>query len=274
MGPSIYHRLAILSCCMLLFGAWGCEEQAEAPPPQPKVVAQKITAAEPPKAEAPAPPQTAEAKKDAPAAQPAATPKTTTAAESAKPSGSESPAKAPSPQTAAGTETPTLPAGTGYAADAVTQTVKIDVRSTMADLTEQATSGGASLYRARFYIPEGKIDPFAPIFQQSEQEQAPVATSKKKRSKRAPQTPLERISLDQLTLVGIIRKSNGNRAIVQEASGKGYVVKAGTYIGTNAGRVIGIEKDRVLIQEEVENLLGDTVTRKQELTLKKPLGEE
>ncbi len=265
MGPYIYHRLAILSCCMLLFGAWGCEEQAEAPPPQPKVVAQKITVAESPQAEAPAPPEVAEAEKDAPAAEPAATPETTAAAESAKPSGSDSPTAV---------DTPTLPAGTGYAADAVTQTVKIDVRSTMADLTEKATAEGASLYRARYYIPEGKIDPFAPIFQQSAQESAPAATSKKKREKRAPQTPLERISLDQLSLVGIIRMSNGNKAIVQEASGKGYVVKGGTYIGTNAGRVIGIEKDRVVVQEEVENLLGDTVTRKQELTLKKPLGEE
>jgi type IV pilus assembly protein PilP len=171
--------------------------------------------------------------------------------------------------------TPTLPAGTGYTADAVTQEVQIDVRSTMADLSEQAAAEGGSLYRARYYIPEGKIDPFAPIFSQSSQEEETVVTeTQKKRKPRAPQTPLERISLDQLTLVGIIRMPKGNRAIVQEASGKGYVVKSGTYIGTNAGRVIGIEKDRVLIEEEVENLLGDTVTRKQELKINKPLGEE
>jgi hypothetical protein len=45
MGPFNYHRLAILCCCVLLYTGLGCEEQAEAPPPQPKVVAKKIAAA-------------------------------------------------------------------------------------------------------------------------------------------------------------------------------------------------------------------------------------
>lgn len=169
---------------------------------------------------------------------------------------------------------PSLPAGTGYTGDAVTQQVKIDVKSTMADLTEKAAAEGSSLYRARFYNPEGKIDPFAPVFQQSSEKVTTTTDTKKKREKRVPQTPLERISLDQLTLVGVIRMPGGNRAIVQEASGRGYVVKKGTYIGTNAGRVIDIKKDRIVIDEEVENLLGDVVTRKQELKLQKPFGEE
>ena len=75
------------------------------------------------------------------------------------------------------------------------------------------------------YNPKGRVDPFEPLFK-DEPEVAPVLAKKKKR---IPRTPLERIDLGQLKLVGIIMASSGNRALVQEASGKGYIIKEGTY---------------------------------------------
>jgi len=118
------------------------------------------------------------------------------------------------------------------------------------------------------YDPKGKTDPFEPLFQAKA-----VLTKKKKRKKRLPQTPLERIDLSQLRLVGIILASSGNRALVEESSGKGYVIKKGTYIGINAGKVVKIKKETVIVEEEFEDVYGKIATRKREIKLPKPPGE-
>ncbi|MDX1709466.1 MAG: pilus assembly protein PilP [Desulfobacterales bacterium] len=119
------------------------------------------------------------------------------------------------------------------------------------------------------YNPKGKIDPFEPLFR----DKPSVAIVKKKRKKRIPRTPLEKIDLSQLKLVGIILASSGNRALVEESNGKGYVIKSGTYVGTNAGKVVRIEKDKVIVAEEYEDVLGNVTLRNKELKLPKPAGE-
>ena len=119
------------------------------------------------------------------------------------------------------------------------------------------------------YDATGKIDPFAPLFQEKR------VTSKKsnKKIKRVPRTPLERIALSQLKLVGIIVASSGNRALVEESTGKGYVIKAGTYIGTNGGKIVNIKKETVFVEEQFEDVFGEIQSRKRELKLPKPSGE-
>ena len=118
------------------------------------------------------------------------------------------------------------------------------------------------------YNPEGKTDPFKPLFAEK-----PPLPKKRSRKKRIPRTPLERVALSQLRLTAIIMAPSGNRALVQESSGKGYVIQNGTYIGLNAGKVVEIQKDRVIIEEEVESVIGKPSIRKQELKLPKPAGE-
>jgi len=122
------------------------------------------------------------------------------------------------------------------------------------------------------YNPIGKIDPFAPLLKGTPTIAAAIKIKEKKR--RMPLTPLEKVDLSQLTLKGIIQASNGSRAIVTEASGKGYVIRVGTFIGTQSGRVNEILKDRVIVEEEVENVLGKVTLRNRELKLQKPPGEE
>lgn len=121
-----------------------------------------------------------------------------------------------------------------------------------------------------FYNPEGKLDPFEPLFKK---ERVSLAVGKKKIKRRKPLTPLERVNLSQLTLVGIIRSPSGNRALVQETSGKGYVVKKGTYIGTNSGKIVQILKDRIIIEEESEDIYGKVSIIKKPIKLQKPPGE-
>ena len=122
------------------------------------------------------------------------------------------------------------------------------------------------------YDPKGKVDPFEPIFRTKPQEKA-TTPEKAKRKRRIPLTPLEKLSLDQLELVGIIRAPSGNRALVQEASGKGYIVKKGTYIGLHEGVVSDILKDRIRVRETVENYYGEVSVRNRELMIQKPPGE-
>jgi type IV pilus assembly protein PilP len=115
----------------------------------------------------------------------------------------------------------------------------------------------------------GKIDPFAPLFREK-----PESVKKgKRKKKRIPRTPLERIDLSQLKLVGIILASSGNRALVEESSGKGYVIKKGTYIGMNSGKVVNIKKEKVVVEEEFEDVFGKTKFRHREIKLPKPPGE-
>ena len=122
------------------------------------------------------------------------------------------------------------------------------------------------------YKVEGKIDPFASIFRAGPSVLADQNDEKKKR--RIPLTPIEKVDLSQLKLVGIIRAPSGNRALVEDASGKGFVIKKGARIGINSGRVIKILKDRVVVEEKAENILGETTLVKRELKLQKPPGEE
>lgn len=126
------------------------------------------------------------------------------------------------------------------------------------------------------YDPVGKIDPFKPLFSDAPTIETTTANIPKvvKRKKRIPRTPLERIDLSQLKLVGIVRSSDVDRALVEEVNGKGYVVKKGTYIGVNAGKVVQILSDRIVVEEEVENILGKIALEKTELKLQKPFGEE
>jgi type IV pilus assembly protein PilP len=137
----------------------------------------------------------------------------------------------------------------------------IAAKSNVTPKTRSANIPGA-------YDATGKIDPFEPLFREK-----PDSVKKNKDKKRIPRTPLEQIDLSQLKLVGIILASSGNRALVEESSGKGYVIKKGTYIGVNSGKVVKIKKEKVVVEEEFEDVFGKTKLRQREIKLPKPPGE-
>jgi len=124
----------------------------------------------------------------------------------------------------------------------------------------------------RIYDPKERLNPFLPLFRDENKETAADQTGSK-RKKRIPQTPLEKISLNQLKLVAIIRTSSGNRALVEENTGKGFIIKNGTYIGLNSGIVTQINASSVIVEEEIENLMGELVLQNTEIKLQKPAGE-
>lgn len=111
-------------------------------------------------------------------------------------------------------------------------------------------------------------DPFEPLF---ESKHGRVA-AKKKRANRVSRarTPLETLDLSQVKLVGVMLSDKGNTALVEDATGKGYVIKEGTYIGLNAGKVVQILKDRFIVVEEIEDVHGKMIPHKKIIKLNKP----
>jgi type IV pilus assembly protein PilP len=247
-------RTIVCFLCLFSF-IWGCDKQPEAPP-TPKVITKKIVSQK-----AVMPPKTP--------------PKIELAKAEIKPEASK-PKVEPAPKETAAPKTPVSAAVTTAKPEAPGE--KADEKAARKADEKLVSSLVAAdqrlgLVAANVYNPEGRLDPFEPLFK-DEPAAAPVVPTKKKTvKKRKPQTPLERVDLSQLKLVGIIRAVSGNKALVQEASGKGYIVKKGTYIGINSGKIVDILSDRIIVAEEVEDVFGKVSIKNKPLKIQKPPGE-
>lgn len=82
-------------------------------------------------------------------------------------------------------------------------------------------------------------DPFRPM----------TLRSKVTRPTRDNLSPLERNELSQLKLVAVIWDIKEPRAMVEDGSGLGYVVKVGTPIGSNEGKIKAIHRNEVVVEE-------------------------
>ena len=69
-------------------------------------------------------------------------------------------------------------------------------------------------------------------------------------------SPLERYELGQLKLVAVIWNTKEPTAMVEDSSGLGYLVKVGTPIGSNDGKVKAIQRDGIVIEEFHVDLYG------------------
>ncbi|UCG13319.1 MAG: pilus assembly protein PilP [Deltaproteobacteria bacterium] len=150
-----------------------------------------------------------------------------------------------------------------------TKTKKPGAAASPATTSESATKKLAVMETGWKYDPQGKPDPFKPFIVAS---RTPDATPEVKRQ---PLTPLQKMPLSEIQagLKAIIWGQLGSKALVEDATGKGYVVQVGTYVGQNDGIVKKIFEDRIVVEEyrrdRVENRL---VTNEVVLKLKK--GEE
>lgn len=138
-----------------------------------------------------------------------------------------------------------------------------------------ALGGPAKTESESTYNPAGRIDPFEPLFQTKAGKGASgvVRSQTIRDARKGKLTPLENLDISQMKLTAIIISPQRSIAMVQESTGKGHVIKKGTFIGINSGRVVDIRQNEVIIEEEVEDLLGKIIVRKRELKLQKPLGE-
>ena len=124
----------------------------------------------------------------------------------------------------------------------------------------------------RYYSEEGRVDPFAPFLRRTEPETDEEETEEPIR--RVPRTPLERIGLGQLQLTAVIMgEPEAHLAMVEDPRGRGYVVRQGTYIGENGGRVSTIESNRIVVEEPHRDVFGQTAIREIELKIQRQAGE-
>jgi Tfp pilus assembly protein PilP len=91
-----------------------------------------------------------------------------------------------------------------------------------------------------------KRDPFRPF----------TLNNKPDPRRREKLAPLERFELGQLKLVGIIWDIKQPNAIVEDSTGLGYVVKVGTPIGSNDGKVKSIQPAGLVIEEYQFDVYG------------------
>jgi type IV pilus assembly protein PilP len=118
------------------------------------------------------------------------------------------------------------------------------------------------------YNAKGKLDPFKPLIQEKSQVSKPVVENISKKPKRIL-TPLEKIELSQIRLVAILIMKDRRIAMVEEASGKGYEVGIGTYMGKNQGKVFEISKSSIVVKELVKDYKGRLKERVQKIKLHK-----
>lgn len=69
-------------------------------------------------------------------------------------------------------------------------------------------------------------------------------------------SPLERFDLSQLKLVGIIWGIKESKALVEDSTGLGYVVKVGTPIGNNDGKIKAIRRNEIVVEEIYPDAYG------------------
>ena len=244
----IIRRIAFVICILALL--WGCGNQSE-PPPKPKVITKKIIIA----------------KKDETKPQKIDVAKPVVKKEPVKPKPEAVKKELVEPKPEAVKKEPAEPKPEA-AHDIAKAKADVSARKPVASLTEKTFMTPDT---TEFYNPEGKLDPFASLYKEK-----PVAIQTGQQiplEPKRPLTPLEKVDLSQLKLVAIIRAESGNVALVEEASGKGYVIKKGTYIGTRSGKVGKILPDRIIVEEESEDFSGKVSVREIEVKLN-PSGEE
>ncbi|MFO7727194.1 MAG: pilus assembly protein PilP [Desulfonatronovibrio sp.] len=114
------------------------------------------------------------------------------------------------------------------------------------------------------YNPRGMTDPFVPFVQSMVEEEEPERSKPQR-----PLTPLEKVEVSQLDLVGIIWSldpAGSPSAMVELPDGKGFIVRKGTTVGRNQGKITAIQPGQIIILEEVTNIFG--VTEDKQTTLK------
>ena len=110
------------------------------------------------------------------------------------------------------------------------------------------------------YNPVGKRDPFKPF----------ITLGPKRPTPTARLTPLQRYDVSELRLVGILKGPAGYRALVEDASGKGFIITRGTLIGRENGFVKEIHDDRVIVKQTYKDIFGQIKKREISIRMRKP----
>lgn len=106
------------------------------------------------------------------------------------------------------------------------------------------------------YLPEGRRDPFLAMLRDAG---AGAEAANKMDDVNLP--PLQRTTVAELTVIGIVWGGFGYMAMVQTPDGKGYAVQRGVKIGSNNGIVSAITEKAVIVEERFTDIYGKKQVR-------------
>jgi len=99
------------------------------------------------------------------------------------------------------------------------------------------------------YNVQDQRDPLEPLVKETQ----PDVLRPKPRLPERPLGPLERFDLSALKLVGVVWGELGRKALIKAPDGKSYFATLETYMGKYSGKVVAIENDRLVIEEQYLN---------------------
>ena len=99
------------------------------------------------------------------------------------------------------------------------------------------------------YSPIGKRDPFKSYIATMLQDP--------NREKKRPKSPTEEYEVGQYQLTGLLSGTSQPRAVLQDPSGKGHIVRIGTRLGRNGGRITRISSTEIMVVEEFRAPTGE-----------------
>lgn len=88
--------------------------------------------------------------------------------------------------------------------------------------------------------------------------------------------PLQKLELSQIKLVAVVMADDKTRALVEDSTGMGYIIRLGTEIGPpqKKGKVVEIEPNQVVIAQEIKDYMGNTKEQRYDLKLHPIEGEK
>jgi type IV pilus assembly protein PilP len=120
------------------------------------------------------------------------------------------------------------------------------------------------------YVLENRADPFVPFI--SEKAASSAVDMNEIIENNEPLTGMQLFEPGQLTLVALLKKNVADVAMVEDFTGKGYILLEGTKIGRR-GVVKDIVPNAVIIEETAVTRAGKEIVTQVVMTLKKE-GEE
>ncbi len=119
------------------------------------------------------------------------------------------------------------------------------------------------------YEAKASVDPFDPqkvVMAVARQQQARVSASTIKPDLDRRRETLEGFPLDQVRMVGMMRQTGTNVALL-ETNGTTHLVRVGNYVGQNFGLITRISETELQLKEIVQDAAGEWVERPAKLEL-------
>lgn len=155
----------------------------------------------------------------------------------------------------------------GFSSETEIQQWMAETRASMKPSTTPVPE--PKVFTPQSYESRAAVDPFDGqkiVMAVARQQQARASASSVKPDLDRRRETLEGFPLDQIRMVGMMRQSGTNVALV-ETNGSTHMVRVGNYVGQNFGLVTNITEAEVQLKEIVQDAAGEWVERSARLEL-------